>query len=247
MKMIKRFVFRYVMREVLIWQVNDFIASLAGSAPALAPAGIHGHPSGIAKSKSDSKGLEKEARDALRATKGYMDAPEVAGDESKDEEEVEDFETEDEILLKALEGAELDAETRSKIPGQRPEDNDEVPYEKETEQDILARARALATAQSSLPPSSTGENEPGFSFPSLPTHIPTEESEETDAKASAKMALLLGLSLPHSQPGPPRLPSPPKEIRKPGQGWNLPGYKDDNDEDPDSWCCTSSHLNSGVN
>jgi hypothetical protein len=51
------------------------------------------------------------------------------------------------------------------------------------------------------------------------------------------MALLLGLTGPSTKPG-PRLPSPPKDTRKPGQGWNLPGYKDDNDEDPDSWCCT---------
>jgi hypothetical protein len=60
-----------------------------------------------------------------------------------------------------------------------------------------------------------------------------------DPEADAKMALLLGLSGPRSQPGPPRLPSPPKTVggRQPGQGWNLPGYKDDRDEDPDSWCC----------
>jgi hypothetical protein len=125
-----------------------------------------------------------------------------------------------------LEEAELDAETRSKH-GQKNAEEDEVPYEKETEQDIVARARALA--KQSSPPTET--DEPGFSFPSLPTHIPVDESEN-DEEATAKMALLLGLSRPTTNPG-PRLPSPPKD-RKPGQGWNLPGYKDDNDEDPDS-------------
>ena len=134
-----------------------------------------------------------------------------------------------------MEEAELDAETRSKH-GKKVTDEDEVPYETETEQDIITRARALA--KQSPPP--TDADEPGFSFPSLPTHIPVDESEENDQEASAKMALLLGLSRPTNNPG-PRLPSPPKD-RKPGQGWNLPGYKDDNDEDPDSWCCKSYPL-----
>jgi hypothetical protein len=165
----------------------------------------------------------------LNATSGYIDSSDK-GDAQ--EEEGEDFETGDEILLKALEQAELDAETRTKH-GQKNTDENEVPYEKETEQDIIARARALT--KQSPPPTET--DEPGFSFPSLPTHIPVDESEQDDKDASAKMALLLGLSRPTTNPG-PRLPSPPKD-RKPGQGWNLPGYKDDNDEDPDSWCCTS--------
>jgi hypothetical protein len=130
-------------------------------------------------------------------------------------------------LLRALEEAELDAETRSKH-GEKNTEEDEVPYEKETEQDIIAQARDLAE--------DTETDEPGFTFPSLPTHIPVDEPEN-DEEATAKMALLLGLSRPTTNPG-PRLPSPPKD-RKPGQGWNLPGYKDDNDEDPDSWCCTS--------
>jgi len=130
-----------------------------------------------------------------------------------------------------LEEAELDAETRSKHV-QKNTEEDEVPYEKETEQDIVARARTLAKQS----PRPTESDELGFSFPSLPNHIPVDEPEN-DEDANAKMALLLGLSRPTTNPG-PRLPSPPKD-RKPGQGWNLPGYKDDNDEDPDSWCCKS--------
>lgn len=133
-----------------------------------------------------------------------------------------------------MEEAELDAETRSNL-AKKDTDEDDVPSEKETEQDIIARASALA--KQSSPPATA--DEPVFSFPSLPTHIPVDESEN-DEEATAKMALLLGLSRPTTNPG-PRLPSPPKD-RKPGQGWNLPGYKDDNDEDPDSWCCTSLPL-----
>lgn len=141
-------------------------------------------------------------------------------------------------MLRALEEAELDAEIPTKNPTKSTEE--EVPYEKETEQDILARARILATSQPQRqPPSPKETDESPFSFPSLPTHIPNVE-EETDKEAAAKMALLLGLSRPTTNPG-PRLPSPPRD-RKPGQGWNLPGYKDDNDEDPDSWCCTSFDL-----
>jgi hypothetical protein len=171
----------------------------------------------------------------LKATNGYVDSSHK-GDAQEEEEE--DFETEDEILLRALEEAELNAETRSKH-GQKDGEEDEVPYEKETEQDIISRARALAKQS----PRPTETEEAGLSFPSLPTHIPVDESEENDKEASAKMALLLGLSRPTTNPG-SRLPSPPKD-RKPGQGWNLPGYKDDNDEDPDSWCC-KSHLSDGT-
>ena len=142
-----------------------------------------------------------------------------------------------------MEEAELKAETRSRNPEKRSAEEEDVAYEKETEQDILARARALATsqaqaqAQQSVPRGVETVDEPEPSFPSLPTHIPMDESQDPiDNEAEARMALLLGLSGPSTKPGPPRLPSPPKE-RKLGQGWNLPGYKDDRDEDPDSWCC----------
>jgi len=144
-----------------------------------------------------------------------------------------------------LEEAELEAETRSRNPEKRSAEEEDVAYEKETEQDILARARALATsqaqaqaqAQQSVPSGVETVDEPELSFPSLPTHIPMGESQDAvDNEAEARMALLLGLSGPSTKPGPPRLPSPSK-ARKPGQGWNLPGYKDDRDEDPDSWCC----------
>jgi len=190
--------------------------------------------------KADAKNLETEAREALDATRGYADlSAKDKSDEEDAEEDAVDFETEDEILLRALEEAELDAETRQKNGKTRSEDDEEeVPHEKETEQDILARARSLAT-ESKQPPSPTAADEPAFSFPSLPNHIPTTEDDnddDDDKESAAKMALLLGLSGPNTKPG-PSLPSPPKD-RKPGQGWNLPGYKDDNDEDPDSWCCT---------
>lgn len=141
-----------------------------------------------------------------------------------------------------MEEAELDVETRLRDPGKRSEEED-VAYEKETEQDILARARAVATSQAQPQAQQSGRSgsetvdEPELSFPSLPTHVPVDESQDaTDKEAEARMALLLGLSGPSTKPGPPRLPSPPIG-RKPGQGWNLPGYKDDRDEDPDSWCC----------
>jgi hypothetical protein len=193
--------------------------------------------------------LEKEARDALKASSGYIGhPPRDEGDEPNDTEE--DFETEDEIVLRTLEEAELEAETRSRDPKPHPKEEEDVAYEKETEQDILARARALVTSQAQpRPPTqqtpSSSTNEPELSFPALPTHIPIDESQDPlDKDAEARMALLLGLSGPSTKPGPPRLPSPPKD-RKPGQGWNLPGYKDDRDEDPDSWCCTSMSLFSG--
>ena len=185
--------------------------------------------------------METEAREALDATRGYTNlSANDKGNEEDAEEDADDYETEDEILLRALEEAELDAETRQKNGKTRSgEEEEEVPHEKETEQDILARARSLAT-ESKQPPSPTATDEPAFLFPSLPTHIPETQDDndnDDDTESAAKMALLLGLSGPNTKPG-PRLPSPPKD-RKPGQGWNLPGYKDDNDEDPDSWCCMS--------
>jgi hypothetical protein len=193
--------------------------------------------------------LEKEARDALKASSGYIEHPTKTEVDEGDGTE-EDFETEDEILLRALEEAELEVETRSRDPVSHLEEEDDIAYEKETEQDILARARALAATQAQAQPQTRhtpssdikSTDEPELSFPALPTHIPIDESQDPlDKDAEARMALLLGLSGPSTKPGPPRLPSPPKD-RKPGQGWNLPGYRDDRDEDPDSWCCTSMSL-----
>lgn len=75
------------------------------------------------------------------------------------------------------------------------------------------------------------------SLPALPTHEPTLDDEVVDDDLQKRMDLLLGLSGPKAKPGPtqPVLPSAPK--RQVGQGWNLPGYNDNRDDDLDTWCC----------
>jgi hypothetical protein len=228
--------------------VNAFIASL--SAPGAPIAQRNESVSTVLRdtkpTSSHGRALEKEAKDALAATNGYLDNEDDATEhKEEDDENAEDFETEDEILLRALEEAEQEVDQDIKSGKLRSgEEEDGVADENETEQDIIARAKALSLNPPRDPSASSSpepRDSPTLSFPSLPTHLPTEaEEEDFDAEAQARMNMLLGLSGPSTQPGPPRLPTPPKDVgsdRKPGQGWNLPGYKDDMDDDPDSWCC----------
>jgi hypothetical protein len=228
--------------------VNAFIASL--SAPGASAAQRTESVSSVIRdtkpTSSHSRAVEKEAKDALAATSGYLDNEDGATEhKEEDEENAEDLETEDEILLRALEEAELEVDQDIKSGKLRSgAEEDGIADENETEQDIIARAKALSLNSPRDQASSSRTaplDSPTLSFPSLPTHLPTEaEEEDVDAEAQARMDMLLGLSGPSTQPGPPRLPTPPKDVgsdRKPGQGWNLPGYKDDMDDDPDSWCC----------
>ena len=137
------------------------------------------------------------------------------------------------------------------------DNDDEVHAEEneETDEDVIAKALAGASLERVSDPcdqpayrpptpdrpdkrtSNAGLDEPSFSFPSLPTHVPTEEdSSPTDDDTHKRMNLLLGLTGPTARPGTqPVLPSVPK--RQAGQGWNLPGYDDSRDNDLDSWCC----------
>jgi len=59
------------------------------------------------------------------------------------------------------------------------------------------------------------------------------------------MQALLGLRGPSIFPAPPSAapkkkapgPGPGPAPRRPGQGWGIPGFDDNRDEDTDSWCC----------
>lgn len=191
------------------------------------------------------KGLEREARDALRLTNRHLDRHGDGPEEDKpdeDGEEYEDLETEDDIIQRALDESQRGIGDMSDDEGARRRSSEKRTCMPDTPKDEEDPSTTLKDVDEEDLSSTTG----GLSFPSLPTHAPLEDADETsegqDAEMDARMARLLGLSGPSTLPGPTaRLPSPPKEVKRaPGQGWNIPGYKDDRDDDPDSWCCESS-------
>jgi len=193
--------------------VKAFIASLSDST---APPTASGSSDSASKfiretrpTSTESLDLDKEAKRALDATNGYLENAKDGVEDQGGEEE--DFETEDEILMRALEEAELEVDMDIKSGKKRSEhrvDKDGIANEDETEHDILARAKALAAASSAGPDTprvtSSGPESPKLSFPSLPSHLPKEEEDTEDAldaEARARMEMLLGLSGPSTKPG----------------------------------------------
>ena len=127
----------------------------------------------------------------------------------------------------------------------------------ETADEILERALAEAALNPSSPPSpvvlpaTQSENcssidpdadEAEVAWPTLPTHSLPQE-DDMDADAQSRLDKLMGLSavsnvLPSVPTGRPGVQSAGETSkRQAGQGWSIPGYKDDNDDDPDTWCC----------
>ncbi|WVQ83910.1 hypothetical protein IAT38_006054 [Cryptococcus sp. DSM 104549] len=87
-----------------------------------------------------------------------------------------------------------------------------------------------------------------LSFPSLPTHIPTDPNPDTpdtdiDADTQRRLQLLMGLTPSPAKPGEAcgkpnassssGFPAPPKTAPK----FDLPGYTAARDDDTESWCC----------
>ena len=151
-----------------------------------------------------------------------------------------DFETEEEIVAKALAEASLDRTTGLE-PQSSEGEHDTGNGDTGNEPERNGVPNPLADNTDTRSPV---ESEPAvdpdapFSFPSLPTHVPQEEAEPIDEDLQQRMNMLLGLSGPTAKPGQPvkpLLPDAPK--REVGQGWNLPGYNDTRDGDIDSWCC----------
>ena len=220
--------------------MEAFIASLSSTNP---PSTSSPLPSTrpLARSREDpGRGLEKEARDILRLTNRHLDpkAHNPGDEDDKGEDEYEDLETEDEIIERAIDESHNGINVTTEDGGSRPQSPDEsCPITSKPNDDP-------PEIKSKQDQSDSRTNSPGgLSFPSLPTHAPVDvtDTNEEDQEMDARMARLLGLSGPSTLPGPStKLPSPPKEIkREAGQGWNIPGYNDDKDDDPDSWCCES--------
>ena len=136
---------------------------------------------------------------------------------SQDQEEIEDIETEDIILSRALE---------------------EVALENVQPLSSTSSYTQHGTSNQLFNPMTANDNETSDrTFPKLPTvtKLPmTEENDEDEKNAEVMMSRLLGLTRPSQAPG-LKLPSPPK--REVGKGLNLPGYDDSRDDDIDSWCC----------
>lgn len=161
---------------------------------------------------------------------------------SGEEEELnaEDFdeeETEDDIIAKALEEAEMNRRLGT-----------EDPPRVSSEGGVAPAGHVAGDSSSSNP--QTSDDHPELSFPPIPTHLPQPslDTVEGDPETAARMAMLLGLSGPSHRPGQgatkrEEMPTVPK--RQPGQGWNIPGYSDAKDEDPDSWCCEYRYASAG--
>ena len=173
--------------------------------------------------RRETTSLSRDAKAVLQESQPFVDDEENQRTDNEEDQGVEDFETEEEVIAKALAEAALERkeEKNQKVQSTHDPDNDRV--------------------ESSQTQSSNLEDDL-FSFPSLATHEPIpEEEDRIDDDLKKRMDLLLGLSGPLAAPtnkqhsGEPSLPDPPK--REVGQGWNLPGYNDSRDNDLESWCC----------
>ena len=201
-----------IVTEQCSCKVEAFLASLTAG----------GSPSGPDDSEvktptsKDEHDLASEAENALQAAAPHMPDPDST-DSTVEPETIDDEETEDEIIARALADASLD-HTREPSADKAPAKDPASPREE------------------------TESTESSFNFPSLPSHVPKEDEEprkDFDDDTKKRMDMLLGLSGPVTKPGGPTLPQVPK--RAPGQGWNIPGYEDTRDEDIDSWCCELCH------
>lgn len=210
--------------------------------------------------------LRAEADDLIRLTKGLSGPPSAdpaaeTSDVDKPEklrDRVEapdgdgwDGETEREILVKALEEAELEYEqqkTESTPPPLAVGMADQpLPMPHAGVSSVAAKATARPDQEDRLS---------ALSFPSIPTAAPIPKADDGDEdELEARMRLLTGLSGPSAAPfgaikgngggsGLPSVPSArpgqakaPDDARQVGQGWNLPGWADGRDDDLDSWCC----------
>lgn len=169
-----------------------------------------------------SPGLEAEANEALRQTRHLVDKSHMQN-ASADEETLDREEAEEQIITRALEEASLEKLHDPPDPATDPG-----------------------------PPKVSVHDErisDPFNFPAIPTHAPVtdEGSDEAGTEEDARMRLLMGLSGPTSKPTTklPTAPSAKPTERQAGQGWNLPGYVDERDDDLESWCCESSYGSAG--
>ncbi len=195
---------------LIVIQIEAFLASLSERNPA-------SKNPGHSQTDSNARQLSREATAALKDAGPYMkDSRDISGGQS--EAGVEDLETEEEILARALEEAKLVRTSSPNTPGS--------PGSSEGDR-----------VSSSPKQGGSDDDNHDFAFPGLPNHLPTAPAEEDDDKSTrAMMSRLLGLSGPSQAPS-AKLPSPLK--REVGKGWTLPGYDDTRDDDMDSWCCES--------
>ncbi|WOO77883.1 Abscission/NoCut checkpoint regulator [Vanrija pseudolonga] len=237
---------------------DDVAALLASLGAAAVPTG------GVVAGDDDTtahrsiSALEREATAALRDAhaSGFLDAPDhapsaelrnaAANNTSNSLDHgpaVEDFETEDEILARALAEAAIE------------DDEDEAaPAAAESLNRPSAHAPRTAGVSAGLEAGDDNKDDDDASaaalaslsglqtLPTLPDLV-DEDDEPLDAESKARMDALLGLRGPSLFPATPTRDPKPKDSnalgpppRAPGQGWNIPGYDDGRDEDLDSWC-----------
>ncbi|KAL1408484.1 hypothetical protein Q8F55_005296 [Vanrija albida] len=221
---------------------EDVAALLASLGAAAVPTtvGVNDHDD-ITTPDRFTSALEKEAAAALSAAhaSGYLNAPDHAP-ESRNTAAyrgvdqgpaVEDFETEDEILARALAEAAIEDEedaAEAGLTAGTPAHGSRAGASTGLEGDDASAAAALASLSGLQ------------TLPALPDL--EDDDEPLDAESKAKMDALLGLRGPSLFPATPtRDPKPKGDTlgpppRAPGQGWNIPGYDDGRDEDLDSWC-----------
>ncbi|WWC87336.1 uncharacterized protein L201_002225 [Kwoniella dendrophila CBS 6074] len=188
--------------------IEDFLASIAAT------------PSHEIKDENTNpSSLVKDAKAALKQAKPHIQDAEQ--DQENSEDDVEDVETEEQILIRALEEARLEKFHEPSGTLDRQDDQ----------------------AEDNPSPSTIGGLE-SLAFPSLPTHIPQQQEnegvEELDAETTKRLNALMGLSPSSHKPGQSKsnttTSASPVSKSTPKQ-WNLPGFDLNRDEDTESWCC----------
>lgn len=237
---------------------DDVAALLASLGAAAVPTGVVAGDDDTAAPHRSISALEREATAALRDAhaSGFLDAPdhappaELRNAAAKNSSSldhgpaVEDFETEDEILARALAEAAIEDD-----------EEDEVAPAATAESLTRPSAHAPRTAGVSAGLEAGDDDDDDASaaalaslsglqtLPTLPDLV-DDDDEPLDAESKARMDALLGLQGPSLFPATPTRDPKPKDSntlgpppRAPGQGWNIPGYDDGRDEDLESWCC----------
>ncbi|WWD21913.1 hypothetical protein CI109_106401 [Kwoniella shandongensis] len=202
--------------------VEDFLASIA-SAAEQSPSSTNLY------TDTNATGLEREARAALRAASPHVHN-DTDGDDEANEEEHE--ETEEEIITRALEEASLEKLHEPQSPTQSNGDENESQEPK--------AASSFKDNNHNDDIANDNDVEIGFSFPSLPNHLPVDDTdghdEEVDDETQKRLDMLLGLTPSSAKPGQTQpksgLAPPPSAPR-----FDLPGYNSARDEDTESWCC----------
>ncbi|WVF70431.1 hypothetical protein IAT40_005221 [Kwoniella sp. CBS 6097] len=207
--------------------------------------------SGREQRRASSSELAREAKSLLDEAEPLLPSDEdaVKRFEFEGGSQVDDEESEEQIIARALDEAKLD----DFLLG--PKDNDSEEDDREVVEKVNVSLASTSKVGTKLVDSIPDDTDPvltspeaGLLFPSLPTHIPVddepkdEQEADLDDEAQKRLNLLLGLS-----PSPAKLAGPENANHSkshnqglpppPPSKFSFPGYDDSRDGDTESWCC----------